>query len=97
MAFVVCSAFLSTGALAVMALSSFIGKIHYSLEAPDDGAVEFVRKEYERHKITGLSAWRFPEISKGLLREESIQLFREFVEQNKGKRGIDFAQSLAKL
>lgn len=80
-----------------MALSSFIGKIYYALEAPEDGAVEFVRKEYEGRKITGLPAWRFPEISGGLLREESIQLFCEFVERNEERPGIGFARSLADL
>lgn len=80
-----------------MSISSFVSKIYYALEAPEDGAVEFVRKEYEGRKITGLPVWHFPEVTGGLLREQSIQLFQEFVERNEGKPGVDFARSLAEL
>ena len=80
-----------------MVLSSFVGKIYYALEAPEDGAIDFVNMEYEGRKVTGLTAWRFPEVSKGLHREQSIQLFREYVEQNKDKPGVDFTKSLAVL
>jgi len=80
-----------------MAMSSFIGKIYYALEAPEDGAIELVRAELEKRKVSGLSAYSFPKITKGLLRNQSIQLFREFAEQNKGKPGTNFALSLATL
>jgi len=80
-----------------IAISSFIGKIYYALEAPEDGAVEFVRKEYDGRKVTGLDAWHFPEVIGGLLREQSIQLFREYVKRNEGNPGVDFARSLAVL
>jgi len=80
-----------------MALSSFVGKVYYALEAPEGGAVDFVRKEYEERSITGLSAWQFPEVRAGLLRTESIQLFREFVDRNEGRPGVIFAKSLANL
>ena len=80
-----------------MAISSFVGKIYYALEAPEDGAVDFVRKEYEGRKVTGFDAWHFPEVTGGLLREQSIQLFREFVELNEGKPGVEFARSLSIL
>ena len=80
-----------------MAMSSFVGKIYYALEAPEDGVIELVRDELEKRNVTGLSAYRFPEVTKGLMREDSIQLFREFVEQNEGKSGVDFARSLAVL
>ena len=79
------------------AISSFIGKIYYAVEAPDDGAVDFVREKYKEHSVTGLSAWRFPETTGGLLRNQSIQLFREFVERNEGKPGVDFARTVAEL
>lgn len=80
-----------------MAMSSFVGKKYYALEAPEDGAIELVREELEKRNVTGLSAYRFPEVTKGLMREHSIQLFRKFVERNEGKPGVDFARSLAKL
>ena len=78
-----------------MAISSFIGKVYYALEAPGDGAVDFVRKEYEGRKMAGLPNWGFPQIFGGLQREQSLDLFREFVKRNEGKPGVDFAKSLA--
>jgi tRNA(adenine34) deaminase len=79
------------------AMSCFIGHVVYSLEAPEDGAVELVRREYERRQITGLAGYHMPKITMGLLREESRQLFRRFAELNTGKPGVDFALSLANI
>ena len=79
------------------AMSSFINKVYYALEAPEDGAVDLVRGEFEKRKVTGLPVYHFPEVTGGLLREQSIALFREFVERNEGKPGTDFARSLAEL
>jgi len=80
-----------------MAISSFIGEVYYAVEAPDDGAVEFVQEKYEKHTVSGLPKWQFPKTTGGLLREQSIQLFREFVERNEGKPGVDFARTIAEL
>ena len=83
-----------------MALSSFVNKLYYGVEAPDDGAADFVRKEYEGRTVRGLSGWHFPETTGGLLREQSIQLFREYVVQNaeKGILGmVEFAKVIASL
>ena len=80
-----------------MAISSFIGKVYYALESPDDGAVEFVREKYEKHTVTGIPSWHFPETIGGLLRNQSIQLFCEFVEKNEGKSEVNFARTLADL
>ncbi|MCL2573460.1 MAG: nucleoside deaminase [Defluviitaleaceae bacterium] len=80
-----------------MVMSSFIGSIHYALEAPEDGAIELVRTELEKRKVTGLSQYRFPKIESGLLRDDSKQLFLEFAAKNKGKSGAAFAMSLASL
>ena len=81
-----------------MAISSFIGKVYYALEAPEDGAVDFVRKEYA-HRPPGM--WHFPEVTAGLLRGQSIQLFRGYVEryqEDPGSAGlIHFAKTLAEL
>ena len=83
-----------------MMLSSFISKVYYGVEAPDDGAVDFVRKEYEGRIVRGLPAHHFPEVTGGLLRNESIALFREYVERNE-KDGIpgmiEFAKAVAEL
>jgi tRNA(adenine34) deaminase len=82
-----------------MAISSFIGKVYYSFEAPEDGAVDLVRKDFEK-RPPGI--WHLPEISVGLLRKQSIQLFREYVERYQGNPEysaglIHFAKSVAEL
>ena len=83
-----------------MTMSSFVNKLYYGVEAPDDGAVDIVRKEYEDHKVRGLSGWHFPETTGGLLREQSIQLFREYAEKyaENGIPGmVEFALVIASL
>ena len=80
-----------------MAISSFIGSIYYSVEAISDGAVEFVRKEFEQRAINTSNPWRFPKISVGLMRDQSIQLFREYVERFEGTPGIEWARTVAEM
>ena len=80
------------------AISSFVGKVCYALEAPEDGAIGYVSREYEGRP---LGIWHFPEVSSGLLREKSIQLFCEYVEKNQDNNEytglLGFAKSLAEL
>jgi tRNA(adenine34) deaminase len=79
-------------------ISSFVGKIYYALEAPEDGAIDFVSREY-KGRPPGI--WHFPELSAGLIREQSIQLFREYVEKHQGNPEytglVSFAKTLAEL
>ena len=82
-----------------MAISSFVGEIYYSLEAPEDGAIDFVGIAFEKRPS---ETWRFPKVNKGLFREESIHLFREYVERNENNTEysaglIQFAKALAQL
>ena len=82
-----------------MAISSFIGKIYYSLEAPEDGATDFVRTAFEKRPS---ETWHFPKVNIGLFREESIRLFCEYVERNQNNTNhpaglIKFAKTLAEL
>jgi len=79
------------------AMSSFISKVYFALEAPEDGAVDLVRGEFEKRKVTGLPVYHFPEVTGGLMREQSIKLFQDFVERNQRKPGVKFAESLAVL
>jgi len=82
-----------------MAISSFVGKIYYSLEAPEDGAIGFVRVAFEKRPS---ETWHFPEVNSGLFREESMHLFREYVDRNQNNTEysaglIQFAKTLAQL
>ena len=59
------------------AMSFFIGEIYYSLESPADGAVDVARM-WQR-KVEDMPGYQLPKISGGLLREESINLFKKYV------------------
>jgi len=82
-----------------MAISSFVGEVYYSLEAPEDGAIDFVRVAFEKRPS---ETWHFPKVNTGLLREESLCLFREYVERNQSNTKcpvglIKFAKALAEV
>ncbi|MCL2168776.1 MAG: nucleoside deaminase [Defluviitaleaceae bacterium] len=82
-----------------MAISSFVGKIYYSLEAPEDGATDVVKMAFEKRPS---EIWCFPKVNAGLFREESIRLFGEYVERNQGNTEysaglIKFAKTLTDL
>jgi tRNA(adenine34) deaminase len=59
------------------AMSFFLGEIYYSLESPGDGAVNLV--EAWNRKKEDMPGYRAPKITGGLLRGESIALFKKYV------------------
>ena len=77
------------------AMSFFLGEITYALESPGDGAVElakgWVRKEAD------IPGYQIPRIRAGLLREESIRLFKEYVSLHDPGPMRAWAQTLAEL
>lgn len=77
------------------AISFFIGEIYYSLEAPVDGAVDFAA--YCKEKGKDISFYQLPKIVKGIMRRESIDLFREYLLVQEPGPLYDFAESLANL
>ena len=78
------------------AMSFFIGEIHYALEAPMDGAVDFAR-QYWNMPCNGFASYDLPQISKGLLRDESQKLFKEYLKIQKPGPMHDFAKALTLL
>jgi tRNA(adenine34) deaminase len=77
------------------AMSLFLGEIYYALESPGDGAVNLV-KEWTR-KQEDIPGYRVPRIIGGLLREESIRLFQEYVSLQAPGPMRDWAETLARL
>jgi tRNA(adenine34) deaminase len=59
------------------AMSSFIGEICYSLESPADGAVNLV--ESWARKKADMPGYVAPKFTGGILRAESIELFKKYV------------------
>ena len=77
------------------AMSFFLGQIHYALESPGDGAVELVRT-WQRSEAD-FPGYMVPTVHRGLLREESIRLFQEYVSRREPGPMRDWAQTLAAL
>ena len=76
------------------AMSFFLGEIVYGLESPGDGAVDLV-KSWVR-KEADFPGYQIPKISGGLLREESIRLFEEYVNRSEPGPMRDWAETLVR-
>ena len=77
------------------AMSFFLGEIYYGLESPGDGAVDLVRGWVR--KEDDIPGYQLPRITGGLLREESIKLFEEYVSRRPPGPMRDWAKTLTKL
>lgn len=62
------------------AMSFQLGAIYYALESPSDGAVAMVQG-WQRDEAS-FPGYRVPAITGGLLREESIRLFQQWIDRN---------------
>lgn len=78
------------------AMTFFIGEIYYALEAPIDGALDFANQFWSK-ECKEIPAYRLPKITGGILREESQNLFKEYIQFNKPGPMYDFAKSLVLL
>jgi tRNA(adenine34) deaminase len=77
------------------AMSFFLGKIHYSLESPGDGATGLIQN-WERQEAD-FSSYQVPAIEGGLLRSDSIRLFEKFVANQPPSPMRDWAETLTNL
>lgn len=60
------------------AISSFVGRIYYSLAAPSDGAAMWAEKTWDEHHIK--SSFCLPAITSGILESESKELFKKYID-----------------
>lgn len=67
------------------AMSSFIGEVYFALESPSDGAVGMARAW--NPQSGDFAAYRLPEITSGILREESKALLAAFPAAYRSRRG----------
>lgn len=77
------------------AMSFFLGEIYYGLESPGDGAVDLVRS-WNRVE-DDYPGYQIPKIIGGLLRQESIELFKAYVRLTPPGPRRDWAATLASL
>ena len=59
---------------------SFVGSIYYSMNAPD-GAVVFARKLVEENPYDKIASFYMPEVTGGIMVEESKELWRKYLER----------------
>jgi len=76
-------------------MSFCLGEIIYSLESPGDGAVKLV--ETWARKEDDFPGYQTPRITGGILREESIRLFKQYVNRQQPGPMRDWAETLARL
>jgi tRNA(adenine34) deaminase len=77
------------------AMSFFLGGICYGLESPGDGAVSVVKGWVRREE--DIPGYEVPQISGGVLREESVKLFQRYVLLQPPGPMRDWARTLAGL
>jgi tRNA(adenine34) deaminase len=77
------------------AMSFFLGEIYYGLESPGDGAVDLVRQWQKKHE--DFPGYRAPRITGGILREESIALFQEYVDRHSSGAMWEWAKTLSSM
>ncbi len=77
------------------AMSFFLGEIVYGLESPGDGGISLVRAWVRKEE--DMPGYQIPRITGGLLREESIRLFEEYVAERPPGPMRDWAETLTKL
>jgi tRNA(adenine34) deaminase len=74
------------------AISFGLGEIHYALESPGDGAVGLVQG-WQRD-AAALPSYRPPRLHGGLLRAESIALFKDYVSRHTSGGMWEWARTL---
>jgi tRNA(adenine34) deaminase len=75
------------------AMSFFLGSIYYGLESPGDGAVAVAQQWQKKHG--DFPGYRVPEVHGGVLRQESIELFKEYVASHPSGAMWEWAKGLA--
>jgi hypothetical protein len=74
------------------AMSFFLGGNSYALESPSDGAVALAT-QWQR-KLEDFPAYRVPPTQGGLLRQESLDLFKAYVAQCASGHMWEWAKAL---
>jgi tRNA(adenine34) deaminase len=77
------------------AISFFLGEICFGLESPADGAVHLVRGWVRQED--DMPGYQLPQITGGLLREESIELFEKYVSLHGPGPMREWAETLTRL
>lgn len=77
------------------AMSFLIGSVYYALESPADGTVQLAR-DWQRDEAA-MPSYRLPAIHGGLLRQESINLFKAYVARHSSGGLWEWAKTITAL
>ncbi|MDE6904063.1 MAG: nucleoside deaminase [Lachnospiraceae bacterium] len=75
-------------------ISSFVGKVYYSLDAPSDGAAKWAVKSWNDYHVT--SSFCLPEITSGILKSESKALFKRYIDIHTDSPLVEWVKTLIK-
>ena len=73
-------------------IASFVGKVYYSLDAPSDGAAKWAVKSWNDYHVT--SSFCLPEIKSGILKSESIALFKRYIDIHRDSPLVEWVKTL---
>ena len=74
------------------AISSFVGQVYYSLDAPSDGAAKWAEESWHEHHTE--SSFCLPDIISGILETESKELFQRYVDIHKQGPMVDWVKTI---
>lgn len=78
------------------AMSFYIGEIYYALEAPIDGAVDFATRFWQENRKE-MPSYSLPDIFGGLLKSESQDVLREYIDLVPNGPVVEFSKTLISL
>jgi tRNA(Arg) A34 adenosine deaminase TadA len=78
------------------AMSFYIGEIYYALEAPIDGAVNFAVQFWHENRKE-IPSYGLPVIHGGLLKSESQDLLRDYINLVQDGPLVEFSRTLLTL
>ena len=78
------------------AMSFYIGEIYYALEAPIDGAVNFAAQFWQENQKE-IPTYGLPVIHGGLLKKESQDLLRDYIQVVPYGPLVEFSRTLIEL
>ena len=73
-------------------ISSFVGKIYYSLDAPSDGAAKWAEKTWKENHTE--SSFHLPAMTSGILETESNALFKRYIDIHKEGPLVEWVKTI---
>ena len=73
-------------------ISSFIGRVYYSLAAHSDGAARWAEKTWDEYHVK--SSFYLPDIASGIIESESKELFKKYIDIHKEGPMVEWVKTI---